>query len=87
MLELPDPNPEHIHSQMHWITSPIMDAFASLTARLPMHLRLSYQLHLEGLLDGEISAILKLDPKEVSEHIRQAKLDLEDDLKQGTGVS
>jgi hypothetical protein len=67
MLELP--NPQTL-SQMG---GAIMDAFSSLTAQLPDDLRLPYQLHLEGLLDEEISCLVGLEIPETKRRILNAK--------------
>lgn len=80
LLELPEP---HSLDNTKWITSPILDAFSSLTSRLPQDLRLSYQLHLEGLLNGEIAVILRRPEAEIAEHIQAAKAELNSDLKKG----
>ncbi len=85
LLELPDP---HFHRETFsentkWISSPILDAFASLTSRLAPEIRLIYQLHLEGLLNGEIAAVLQCEEKEVVAAISAAKGELNFDLKKG----
>ncbi len=67
-LELPPP----AHSQDP-LSGAILDAFGSLTQSLPEQVRLPYQLHLEGLLDGEIAGVLSRNQKEVSDAIKVAK--------------
>ena len=67
-LELPAPS-----ELGHHLTDTIMNAFGSLTQQLPAHLRLSYQLHLEGLLENEIASITAQPIKEVHQHILEAK--------------
>jgi hypothetical protein len=67
LLELP-------HSQtLSQIGGAVLDAFTSLTAQLPDDLRLPYQLHLEGLINPEISALLGIDESDVSTRINDAK--------------
>lgn len=67
MLELPE---SHYLSQ---ISGAAMDAFTSLTSQLPEELRLPYQLHLEGLVDSEIAALLQIESEEINLRIQQAK--------------
>jgi len=49
------------------------DAFVAITHRLPENCKLSYQLHLEGLLNPEIAQLLGLHLGQVEEHIAEAK--------------
>ncbi|MEO5667831.1 MAG: hypothetical protein ABIR96_07230 [Bdellovibrionota bacterium] len=67
LMELPDPQ------TLAQIGGAVLDAFASLTAQLPEALRLPYQLHLEGLVDDEIAALLDVEIHVLSERIRDAK--------------
>jgi hypothetical protein len=55
------------------IASVMHDAFVSMTHRLPERCKLSYQLHLEGLINPEIASLLSLELGEVEEHLREAK--------------
>ncbi len=54
----------------------IVESFTAWTNTLPDELRTCYQLHLEGLLEHEIGAILHLDPGEVQARIQAAKAEL-----------
>ncbi len=67
VLELPQPQ------ILSHIGGAILEAFGSLTAQLPDDLRLPYQLHLEGLINEEISALLGIDESDLSTRIRNAK--------------
>ncbi|MBS1982992.1 MAG: hypothetical protein JST16_02370 [Bdellovibrionales bacterium] len=55
------------------LTDSVMEAFSSLSQQLPENIRLSYQLHLEGLLDHEIAVLIAKKPAEIAEHVREAK--------------
>lgn len=70
LLELPQPQ--------ILVSGEILDAFASLTSQLPKELRLPYQMHLEGLVDEEISALLDIDPKELQTTLKSAKTYMKD---------
>lgn len=61
------------------LTAPILEAFSFVTQAIPEPFRLYYQLHLEGLLNHEIAAVLNCDVKIVREKIAQAKEFLEDE--------
>lgn len=67
VLELPQPQ------MLSHIGGALLEAFSSLTAQLPDDLRLPYQLHLEGLINEEISALLGIDESDLSTRIRNAK--------------
>lgn len=67
------------------LSSAIHDAFVAITQRLPERCQLSYQLHLEGLLNTEIAALLNLQLGEVEEHIAEAKHCLDENI-QGHGT-
>lgn len=69
------------------ISNPILDAFASLTQRLEPELRLVYQLHLEGLLNDEIAAVLQLTELNVEKIISQAKGSLGLAINSGEKIS
>lgn len=69
------------------ISNPILDAFASLTQRLEPELRLVYQLHLEGLLNDEIAAVLQLTEINVEKIISQAKGSLGLAINSGEKIS
>jgi hypothetical protein len=51
----------------------IMDVFSMMTQELPKEIRSTYQLHMEGLLDHEIAAVLNIEEAFVKRNIRQAK--------------
>jgi hypothetical protein len=70
LLELPLPS---AHIEAH-----LLDAFSALTQKLPQELRLSYQLHLEGLLNHEISHLLMLPENTVQQNIEKSKTLLTD---------
>jgi hypothetical protein len=76
LAELPSP----LHETADLTSGAVIDAFASLAHQLPAGIRLSYQLHLEGLLDDEIAALLQLEPSVVSEHVTDAKALLRGEL-------
>jgi DNA-directed RNA polymerase specialized sigma24 family protein len=65
LLELPLPVTQ--------MSAQVLDAFSSLTQKLPEELRLTYQLHLEGLLVNEIAQVCELSEKEIQEKIVLAK--------------
>lgn len=67
-LELPPP--AHMAGPLSGV---ILDAFGSLAQTLPENLKLPYQLHLEGLLNKEIAALLLQNESEIQEAIHQAK--------------
>jgi DNA-directed RNA polymerase specialized sigma24 family protein len=67
VLELPQPQ------TLSQIGGAVLDAFTSLTAQLPDDLRLPYQLHLEGLINEEISALLGIDESALTLRIQNAK--------------
>jgi DNA-directed RNA polymerase specialized sigma24 family protein len=67
LLELPQPQ------MLSQIGGAVLDAFSSLTAQLPEDLRLPYQLHLEGLINEEISALLGIEESDLTVRIRNAK--------------
>jgi len=60
------------------IGSAVLETFTVLSSKLPDPLRLPYQLHLEGLVDEEISALIGIDTFEVSQLINQAKKHLKE---------
>jgi DNA-directed RNA polymerase specialized sigma24 family protein len=62
------------------VTNAFLDVFASLTHHLPEPQRLSYQLHLEGLLNHEIAFLLRRSEASVNEAIANAKEQLRSDL-------
>lgn len=51
----------------------LVESFTAWTNTLPEELRTTYQLHLEGLLEHEIGAILELEPSDVHKKIQAAK--------------
>lgn len=65
VLELPLP--------INSIIDGIMQAMTSTTQKLPPSCKLTYQMHLEGLLSHEIAFLLKLSEEEVDDHIFEAK--------------
>lgn len=67
------PDTESMHFDSKWITDPVLDAFSSLTNRLPPDIQLVYQLHLEGLLEEEISHVLRMPVDQIPQLIQQAK--------------
>jgi hypothetical protein len=54
----------------------LVESFTAWTNTLNDTLRTCYQLHLEGMLENEIGAILELDPEEVHRRIQAAKAEL-----------
>ncbi len=84
----PSVNERHANGvidDIHLIASPIMDAFVHLSHRLPDPYRLSYQLHLEGLLNEEIESLLKLPTGTSQKHIDEAKeLLFTDDMRKAS---
>ncbi|NCN40413.1 hypothetical protein GW916_04115 [bacterium] len=68
LLELPLP--------VNHIKDGIMYAMSSATNSLPENCRLSYQLHLEGLLNHEIAFLLQESESSIEDHIEQAKQNL-----------
>lgn len=65
LLELPLPATQ--------MSAQVLDAFSSLTQKLPDELRLVYQLHLEGLLTNEIALVCSLNEELVQNRIILAK--------------
>lgn len=55
------------------LTGQFLEAFSFVTFSLPEPLQLPYQLHLEGLLNGEISLLLDKPAQEIEQLIHQAK--------------
>lgn len=69
LLELPPP----IAGAGAPITEGLLDAFSSMALTVPEDCRLSYQLHLEGLLAEEIATLFNEDVGDVAKQIEKAK--------------
>ncbi len=71
MLELPSPG--EMHRIAGELSGPILDAFSGLAHNVPEEHRLSFQLHLEGLLPQEISQLSGFPLSDVKRSITEAK--------------
>lgn len=60
------------------LTGPFLEAFSFVTFSLPEPLQLPYQLHLEGLLNEEISILLSKPSDQIENMIIEAKEHLSD---------
>ncbi len=66
-------NPNRLSELGDVLSREVLDAFSHFTQKLPLSSRLPYELHLEGLLNHEISWLLSLGEAEVEKKIADAK--------------
>jgi len=76
-LDLPAPMQASVNS----LTEEVWDAFSSMAHSLPEGIRLSYQLHLEGLLIDEIANLTGHPVDTVTQHVAEAKAFLGGEFK------
>lgn len=76
IVEYSSSSPVPSNRVMGNIAEQLVESFTAWTNTLPSDLRLTYQLHLEGLLNHEISGLLSIHENEVEKRILKSKSEL-----------